>query len=184
MQSNLRIIDPLYGALRPLDLIQPYRLEMASKDILSKSEIGSHKSLASWWSESITTSIINDLEIECNNDKVVINLASDEYSSAINSNNLSEKCRYMKIVFQQDGRVIAVHAKRARGLMVRYIAENYITDAMSIHKFDLEGYEFVSSRSKSDLLVFDRAKNWSEKGKRKEKNDGNVSSKKKARKKN
>jgi len=154
---------------------------MASKDILKKSEIGSYKSLASWWSDSITTSLINDLEMECDNDKVVINLASDEYAAAINSNHLSDKCLYIKIIFQQDGRVIAVHAKRARGLMVRYIAENNITDAMSIHKFDLEGYKLVPSRSESDLLVFDREKNWSEKGKRKGKNGGNFSDKKKPR---
>jgi len=182
IQSYLRIIDPLYGTLRPLDLIQPYRLEMASKDILSKSEMEGHKTLASWWSESITKSLRKDLEDENDDDIFLINLASDEYAAAVNSSYLSKRIRYIKVVFQQDARVIAVHAKRARGLMVRYIAENSIEDLDTMKNFASEGYTFVPSRSKNDLLVFDRPKNWAEEGKRKANNHGSTGNKTKKKK--
>jgi len=158
MQNYLRIIDPLYGALRPLDQIQPYRLEMATKGIL-KDLNTDDKSLAKWWKASITTSILQDMKAsEC---KLLINLASDEYSSALDATKLHEQnCKIIKVAFQQDGKVVAVHAKKARGLMVRYISENNLDNAEGIQSFDLEGYGFCENRSDEMTIVFDRSKNW------------------------
>ena len=166
--NNNRIIDPFYGDLKPLDLIQPYRLEMASKNILPASQMKDHKSLASWWSSSIMDSILQDLEMmttqqqqpqQQHHEKVVLNLASDEYSAVMNPNRLKEcGVQYIKIVFRQEGRVIAVHAKRARGLMARYVAERGIVNVEDVKGFDLDGYSFVSSQSSEDSLVFDRKK--------------------------
>ena len=158
MQKNLRIIDPLYGALRPMDKIQPYRLEMASKGVLSKTEMGGSKTLAEWWKESVTSSIVEELDIRTEGQQTLLNLASDEYSAALKPSAFPNSYKYIKVVFQQDGRVIAVHAKRARGLMVRYVAENNISDLSTLKKFNVEGYEFVAKKSTEDRLVFDRSK--------------------------
>jgi len=158
MQAYLRIIDPLYGALRPLDLIQPYRLEMASKGILK--DLGTdEKSLAKWWMASITSSILEDMKSsECN---VMVNLASDEYAAAVDQMKLEqEDCTFVKVAFQQEGKVIAVHAKKARGLMVKYISENKLESVEGIQQFDLEGYGFCEDRSDDTTIVFDRSKNW------------------------
>mmetsp|Transcript_23340 Transcript_23340/g.26587 ORF Transcript_23340/g.26587 Transcript_23340/m.26587 type:complete len:320 (+) Transcript_23340:459-1418(+) len=158
LQSNLRIIDPLYGSLRPMDFIQPYRLEMSTKGIIKYlKNKNDHKSLASWWCNSITESISRDLEGR-ENEKVLINLASDEYSAAVDSQLLPEGTKYVKVVFQQEGRVIAVHAKRARGLMARYIAENKLTELEDVKSFDDDGYSFIQDRSDDNSLVFDRPK--------------------------
>lgn len=146
-----------------MDLIQPYRLEMATKSILkdldNDDDGNKYKSLASWWSSSVTNSISKDLEKKKENDgKFVINLASDEYSAAINPNLLPPNTNYVKVAFQQEGKVIAVHAKRARGLMVRYVAENQIIDLDHLKQFNVDGYIFVEDRSKDDMIVFDRPK--------------------------
>lgn len=173
----------MYGSLRPMDLIQPYRLEMATKDIIkdiSSDSINGHKSLASWWSESITHSIANELN-EKQNGKYLINLASDEYSSAIDKSLLPIGTQYVKVVFQQEGKVIAVHAKRARGLMVRYISDNQITNLDDVKKFDLEGYSFVEKRSDDCTLTFDRSKqDMSKKEKNSRKNEDDNKKKRKA----
>lgn len=156
MQSNLRIVDPLYGALRPLDLIQPYRLEMASKNVLRGKEMGDARDLAGWWRSSVTRSIAADLGGR--SEKILVNLASDEYAAAVDGAALPDGTRYVKVVFQQEGRVIAVHAKRARGRMVRYLSKNVISDVDGIKAFSEDGYGFVEGRSSPDKLVFDRPK--------------------------
>lgn len=156
LQQNLRIIDPLYGALRPLDLIQPYRLEMASRKVLDATAMSGSKDLAKYWKPAVTSSISEDLRKR--KDKILINVASDEYSSAVDASSLPDGSRYIKIVFQQEGRVISVHAKKARGFMVRYIAENNIQDVEGIRHFDTEGYKLVESKSTDDTIVFDRPK--------------------------
>lgn len=160
MQAYLRIIDPLYGALRPLDLIQPYRLEMASKGILK--DLGTdEKSLANWWKASVTTSILADMKAsKCN---LMVNLASDEYAAAVDQMKLEkEDCTFVKVAFQQEGKVIAIHAKKARGLMVKYISENKLESVEGIQQFDLEGYRFCEDRSDETTIVFDRSKNWND----------------------
>mmetsp|Transcript_17674 Transcript_17674/g.23576 ORF Transcript_17674/g.23576 Transcript_17674/m.23576 type:complete len:332 (+) Transcript_17674:3-998(+) len=163
LQNNLRIIDPLYGVLRPLDTIQPYRLEMASKNVLSSKEMMDGdtklKSLADWWSAVVTSSLSSELE-QKENEKILVNLASDEYSSAVTSSSLPEGTQYIKVVFQTGGKVASVHAKRARGLMARYIAEHNVQDVKGLKGFDLEGYSLKEEGKKKgeDVLVFDREK--------------------------
>lgn len=157
LQKHLRIIDPLYGALKPLDLIQPYRLEMATKGILKDLKT-SEKTLASWWGKDITSYVNSDLMKS--KSKYLINLASDEYSSAIDKALLCDGCKVLKISFQEEGKVVAVHAKRARGLMCRFIAENELEEPDGIKKFDWEGYKFVESSSDDSSFVFNRSKSW------------------------
>ena len=142
-----------------MDLIQPYRLEMNSSKILE--DLGKsaekHKKLAYWWSTSITTSISNELK-EKTNGKYLINLASDEYSAVIDKTKLPDDTRYVKVIFRQEGKVIAVHAKKGRGLMCRYISENLITELNDLKKFDEDGYSYDTKGSDDDIFVFDRPK--------------------------
>jgi len=152
LQSNLRIIDAVHGALRPLDMVQPYRLEMATKNI--SDTIG--RSLAKYWSPSVSKSISADLSGR--NKMVVLNLASDEYAAAVDQSVLPGGTKFVKITFQQDGKVVAVHAKAARGLMARYIATKNLEDVEGVRDFNLEGYKFVKGRSSSEEFFFDRKK--------------------------
>jgi uncharacterized protein len=152
LQSNLRIVDAVYGLLRPMDRIQPYRLEMATKKVLEN-----EARLSAYWSESVTDALKTDLEER--QDAVLLNLASEEYSSTVDMSELL-RCgaHCLKAVFQEEGRVISVHAKRARGLMARYVAENDVSSIDGIKMFAEEGYAFVESRSDDTTLVFDRKK--------------------------
>jgi cytoplasmic iron level regulating protein YaaA (DUF328/UPF0246 family) len=155
LQENLRIIDPLYGVLRPLDTIQPYRLEMATRNVFP----GKNLKLATWWQPRVTERLSQDLLSDDRNEMILLNLASDEYSAAVNVKHLPESSRFVKVIFWQEGRVIAaVHAKRARGLMVRYLAQHGVKTLQDIQSFDVEGYEFVEKASDETTLVFDRKK--------------------------
>lgn len=113
LQSNLRIIDPLYGVLRPLDIMQPYRLEMATRNVFPADK---SMKLASYWQQNVTQRLSEELTNR--NDLLLLNLASDEYSAAVDSKSLPTGTQYIRIVFRQEGRVIAVHAKRARGMQM------------------------------------------------------------------
>lgn len=157
LQHHLRIIDPLYGCLKPLDFILPYRLEMATKGV--SKDIG--KDMAAYWKDSITSYLIKDFTCMKNgkssdsNKRVLLNLASDEYFVAIETAKLlALNINVVKVIFQEEGRVISTHAKRARGLMVRYLAENNVTSLEEIKKFHLEGYFFVGSEEST--IVFNR----------------------------
>ena len=158
LQRHLRIIDPLYGCLKPLDLIQPYRLEMAAKNVLP-----GFKDLSVYWKESVTDYIAkSDIYTDNNNNSktpcFLINLASEEYFAAVEPKILStQNIQVVKIIFQQEGRVISTHAKRARGLMVRYLANEGVTCLEQVKKFQMEGYELVSDENLT--LVFNRSKN-------------------------
>jgi len=172
LQHNLRILSAVYGLLRPLDQIQPYRLEMGTTNVLlpNNSNSSSSPKLAQFWSEAVTASLSNDLLLtNCKNDDndddcttdgpILLNLASDEYAAAVDPQALlPPHSRYIKAVFQDDGRVVAVHAKRARGLMVRYLAEHRVRDLNGIRSFDSEGYRLVDAQSDDTTLVFHRAK--------------------------
>lgn len=166
LQDNLRIIDPLYGSLRPLDKIQPYRLEMATKGVFQGAsgngdddDDGTDKKtkLNAFWSESVTASLAKDLA-KRSSCKIVLNVASDEYSSAVNPNGLPAGTKYVKIIFHDDGRVVTVHAKRARGLMTRFVAEHACQTLDDVKQFNYEGYAFCESKSDDLTLVFDRTK--------------------------
>jgi uncharacterized protein len=87
-----------------------------------------------------------------------MNLASDEYSAAVDQDSLPKNVQYVKVVFWEQGRVVSVHAKRARGLMARYIADKELESIEGVREFSEEGYRFVPSESNETTLVFDRMK--------------------------
>eukprot|EP00977_Amphora_coffeiformis_P010500 scaffold2470_cov158-Amphora_coffeaeformis.AAC.13 len=159
LQNNLRIIDPLYGALRPLDKIQAYRLEMATKGVFPNKDL----KLNIFWKESVTASLAKDLKDRPN--KIVLNVASDEYSSAVDDSGLPSGTVYVKVVFLDGGRVVSVHAKRARGLMAKFVAEHQCQTLEDVKKFDSEGYSFVESKSDDTCLTFERTKEAAQKRK-------------------
>lgn len=153
LQDNLRIVDPLYGILRPLDVIQPYRLEMATSNVFSDNK---KLKLAQWWKPAVTQYLSKDLQgRDCN---ILINVASDEYAAALDPSELPDGTQFIKIVFWEQGRVIAVHAKRARGLMARFLADHDVQDVEGIQKFSAEGYHFLEEKSDENTFVFDRKK--------------------------
>lgn len=149
MQMCLRIIDPLYGVLRPMDLIQPYRLEMAAKGVLRNDP---KLKLADYWKPAVTQRLSQDLQQF--SEPILLNLASDEYAAAVDASQLD--C--IKVIFQENGKVVAVHAKRARGLMVRYLSSIQATTLEQVQSFALEGYEYQSHLSDETTLVFNRQK--------------------------
>jgi cytoplasmic iron level regulating protein YaaA (DUF328/UPF0246 family) len=150
-QNHLRILSGLYGALRPLDLMQPYRLEMgtAFKNIRGKD-------LYAFWGERVTDSLKKLLEQE--KKPVLLNLASEEYFKVLQTKGLGFPV--ISPVFQdgKDGKykIISFYAKRARGLMARYVVENRITDPEDLKGFNLDGYKYVASESKLDKPLFRR----------------------------
>ena len=149
-QKRLRIISGLYGVLRPLDLIQPYRLEMAIK--LSGE---SWKDLYGFWGERVTEA----LERDCRSDGgVIINLASQEYSGVLNPKKLGD--RTLSIAFKQDRKgkieMVPILAKRARGLMAGYIVKQRLEKPEQLKEFSTEGYRFTASLSSDNAWVFVR----------------------------
>jgi len=150
-QSKLRILSGIYGVLKPLDLIQPYRLEMGTKLKYYKS-----KDLYSFWNPLITNKI-NEAVGESGSN-LLVNLASNEYFKSINKKKLKADIITPDFKEFKNGtyKMISIFAKRARGLMCRYIIENNITDPSDLLAFDTEGYSFNSRLSKADNPVFTR----------------------------
>ncbi len=150
-QDHVRILSGLYGALRPLDLMQPYRLEMGTP---FKNARG--KDLYAFWGERVTNSLKAVLEKQ--KKPVLLNLASEEYFKVLQAKNLD--CPVISPVFQdgKDGKfkIISFYAKRARGLMARYVVENRITDPADLKGFNLDGYKYVASESKPEKPMFRR----------------------------
>jgi cytoplasmic iron level regulating protein YaaA (DUF328/UPF0246 family) len=150
-QKHLRILSGLYGILRPLDLIQPYRLEMAAK---LKTDRG--QNLYRFWGHRINTALNKLLKHEKSG--VVINLASMEYFKSVKSNLL--RAEVITPVFKEyrdpNYRVVAIYAKRARGLMSDYIIQNRITRVEDLHAFDSDGYRFAPKLSSQSDWVFTR----------------------------
>lgn len=148
-QQHLRILSGLYGIVKPLDLIQPYRLEMGIK--LSNTR---GKDLYQFWGDKITDSLNAELE---KND-VLINLASNEYFKSVQPKNLN--ARIITPVFKdtKNGvqKIISFYAKKARGLMVRYMIDNQIDNAETLKDFDIAGYQFAASQSSENEWVFTR----------------------------
>ena len=150
-QDHLRILSGLYGVLRPMDAIQPYRLEMGTKMATKRG-----KSLYEFWGAGIADQLNKDLANH--SDTTVVNLASNEYFKSVNSNNL--KCRLITPEFRdlKNGKykIIQFYAKKARGLMVRYAIDHSIRKPEDLKKFDYSGYIFNSELSHSDNWVFSR----------------------------
>ena len=143
LAKNLYILDPVYGVLRGMDKMQPYRLEMGCKGIVGVEGTTTKGTLATYWKDSITSCIGSQLlsiTTSANNRPILVNLASEEYSSAVDIASLPRNTTFLNVVFRHKGRVVAVHAKRARGLMARYIAERGASSLLDISKFNLEGY--------------------------------------------
>ncbi|CAB9517565.1 UPF0246 protein YaaA [Seminavis robusta] len=177
MQNNLRIVDPVYGILKPLDQMQAYRLEMATRNLFDgnngkkkkKNDNDDNKNalpskLNVYWKDAVTQQLSSELATRPQDKRILLNLASDEYSAALDGTMLQKEtpsAQYIKVVFRNEGRVIAVHAKRARGLMVRYLAERQATTLEDVKQFDLEGYKLVEDDEDDDdasTLIFDRPK--------------------------
>ncbi|EOS94993.1 peroxide stress protein YaaA [Erwinia tracheiphila] len=150
-QQHLRMLSGLYGLLRPLDLMQPYRLEMGIK-----LENPAGKDLYSFWGEQLTDAL--NAALADQGDDVLINLASDEYFKAVKPKKLNG--RVIKPVFldEKNGqfKVISFYAKKARGLMSRYIIEHRLSKPTQLKKFDVEGYRFAENESSEEELIFKR----------------------------
>lgn len=152
-QSHLRILSGLYGVVRPLDLIQPYRLEMGLP--LS----GKHgKDLYDFWEDRISRQLLKTLAEQ--DDHVLINLASNEYVKAVQAESMT--CRVVTPVFKDFNRgqyrVLSFFAKKARGLMVRHLIRKKVSDIAGIRRFRSAGYKFNRDLSTDDQLVFTRDK--------------------------
>lgn len=151
-QDNLRILSGLYGLLRPLDLMQPYRLEMGTKFANQRGA-----NLYQFWGDIITNQL-NKL-LSASPKSVLINLASNEYFKSVQANNLNAEI-ITPVFMDQKGdkyKIISFFAKRARGLMSAFIIKNKITDAQQLKTFNVDGYSFNSAMSDSNKWVFCRA---------------------------
>ena len=150
-QNHLRILSGLYGILKPLDLIQPYRLEMGTN---LKNLRG--KNLYQFWITKITD-LLNE-ELEKFSEKVILNLASEEYFSAVNSDKI--KGQIINIIFKEkkgdDYKIIGIFAKKARGLMADYIIKNKIQKAEQVKKFNCSNYKFKKEFSDKNNWCFCR----------------------------
>lgn len=150
-QQHLRILSGLYGLLRPLDLILPYRLEMGTK-----LENDKGKDLYKFWGDKITGQLDEDLKK--GNHKALINLASQEYFKSIDPEKISRPIITPVFKENKNGRykVISVYAKKARGMMVRFIIQHQLTDPEELKAFDVEGYHFNNELSDGNEMVFTR----------------------------
>ncbi|GJL34251.1 hypothetical protein PUATCC27989T_03650 [Phytobacter ursingii] len=150
-QQHLRMLSGLYGVLRPLDLMQPYRLEMGIR-----LENAKGKDLYQFWGETITNTL-NDA-IKAQGDDIVVNLASDEYFKSVKTQKLNAQIIKPVFLDEKNGKfkVISFYAKKARGLMSRYIIENRLTKPEQLTTFDSEGYFFDEALSGKGELVFKR----------------------------
>ena len=150
-QNHLRILSGLYGLLKPMDLMQPYRLEMGTK---LQNDAG--KNLYSYWGSTITDRL-ND-ELDSDKTPVVVNLASNEYFKSVQAKALNARLISPEFKDLKNGqyKIISFYAKKARGLMTRYAIKNRIENPEDLKQFDLEGYAFNASMSEGDKWVFTR----------------------------
>ena len=150
LQKSLRILSGYYGILKPLDLIQPYRLEMGTK-----LPVNGSNNLYNFWSDNITKSIVDDMAP----DELLVNLASNEYFSAFDKNKFDG--RIISPIFKdfKNGKlkIISFYAKKARGLMVRYIVDNNVSDYDDLLGFNLGNYSYnASETTEKNKPVFTR----------------------------
>lgn len=152
-QKTIRILSGLYGLLRPLDLIQPHRLEMGTRLATERG-----KNLYDWWGNTVTDLLKQDLA-ESPGSEVIVNLASNEYYGVVNASRLG--VRVISPRFEDRGpdgnpRVVSFHAKRARGLMAAWLVKDRARTPSRIEEFSAEGYVLDYARSTKDQPVFVR----------------------------
>ena len=150
-QKHLRILSGLYGLLRPLDEIEPYRLEMGSK---IKGKHGS--SLYEYWGNKISENL--NQHAKTIGSRILVNCASNEYFNVINVNNLILKVITPIFMERKNGKekIISFYAKNARGAMARFIIQNRLQSEEGLKKFDLDGYKYNAEKSSESKLVFIR----------------------------
>jgi cytoplasmic iron level regulating protein YaaA (DUF328/UPF0246 family) len=150
-QDHLRILSGLYGLLRPLDLIQPYRLEMGARFSPPR-----RKDLYDFWGDRITDAL-GDL-LSGHDEKTILNLASNEYFKSVRPAKLKGRIITPAFKEERDGetRMIGFFAKQARGMMARYLVQNRISTPDELKNFDLGGYKFCEALSQDDAWVFTR----------------------------
>ena len=149
LQDKLRILSGLYGLLQPLDLMQPYRLEMGTSIA-----IGKNKNLYEFWKKTITKTLNSELQ----KGELFVNLASNEYFSAIDVKALKVPVITPEFKDYKDGqlKMISFFAKKARGMMVRYILDTNAETIDDLKGFNYEGYAFDANLSSGNKLVFTR----------------------------
>lgn len=151
-QAHLRILSGLYGLLRPLDLIQPYRLEMGTR---LANPAG--KDLYAFWRETLTAEL--DRAVAQSGSPVLVNLASNEYFKAIDTRAL--QARVITPVFKDEKngklKIISFYAKKARGLMAAWMIRERLDDPEGLKDFDVAGYAYNAALSQGDTLVFTRS---------------------------
>jgi uncharacterized protein len=156
-QQHVRVLSGLYGLLRPLDLLQAYRLEMGTRF-----ENGRGKDLYAFWGERITHALNAQLDHNqakaAKGARVLVNCASNEYFKSVKPKKLAAPVITPVFEDWKGGRykIISFHAKRARGLMARYAVENRIAEPEALKAFDVEGYAFDASASNDSTYVFRR----------------------------
>ncbi|HKT90856.1 MAG TPA: peroxide stress protein YaaA [Paraburkholderia sp.] len=156
-QQHVRVLSGLYGLLRPLDLLQPYRLEMGTRF-----ENARGKDLYAFWGERITHAINAQIErnreVAARSASVLVNCASNEYFKAVKPKKLAAPVITPVFEDWKGGRykIISFHAKRARGLMARYAVENRVAEPEALKAFDVEGYAFDADASNDSTYVFRR----------------------------
>jgi len=152
-QGHLRILSGLYGLLRPLDLMQPYRLEMGSRLSTPRGA-----DLYDFWGDKLARAI--DTEVAGHKQKVVVNLASNEYFKAARAKSIA--ARIVTPVFKEvkdgEAKVLGMFAKRARGMMARFMIENRIEKADGLKDFNGGGYAYRDHLSDGDTFVFTRGR--------------------------
>ena len=150
-QDHVRILSGLYGVLRPMDAIQPYRLEMGTK---LKTKRG--KSLYDFWGSTIAETLNTHMADHA--DGTIMNLASNEYFKSVDPSALNRRVINAKFLNVKDGKArnLMYYAKFGRGLMTRWIIQNRVDRADGLKDFNLEGYKIDLKQSSNDLLVFSR----------------------------
>ncbi|MEC4113806.1 peroxide stress protein YaaA [Myroides pelagicus] len=149
LQSRVRILSGLYGYLRPFDAIEPYRLEMGTKLPVDQAS-----NLYEFWKPILA----NSLNKELKSSELVVNLASNEYFSSIDTKVLKGQLVIPEFKELRDGKLktISFYAKKARGMMVRYILDKKVESVDDLKKFNVDGYGFCEAESKGNKLVFTR----------------------------
>jgi len=142
-QAHLRLLSGLYGLLRPLDAIRPYRLEMGTRWAPRRAK------LTDWWGDDIAAALRGELR-----GAPVLNLASQEYWAALDGR--LESTRVVTVDFRDGDRFVSFHAKKARGAMARWMIEHHVADLDAMKGFDADGYAFDRNASEPDRWTFRR----------------------------